>query len=318
MLDFVLGLYLAGLAVKGWLRGFVRELLDLVGLIVGAAVAFRLSGPVGIFLTDRFGVSHEWGRIVAGVVLFLLFGITMTIVAHVLSKVARLPGLSLTNRVLGAVVSAAWGIVLMMVLMMLISVLPFPDSVDEALEDSAVAQAVAGPDSLPRRLVDPLIGDRAMVALAAIERFTGGRRIVPVAGETVEIEPVDGDRLEADPEAADVVVQRGSVDRVAAGADPLARSGALDEMALERALAMYQGGAIERRDDATVLEAIRNQGLPLQAAAEMVALAATERAAHAGIAEAEGSPLVDPAFDRTGVAVVNGPHGVLVVEIYGR
>ena len=32
MIDFLLGLYLAGLAVRGWLRGFVKELLDLIGL----------------------------------------------------------------------------------------------------------------------------------------------------------------------------------------------------------------------------------------------------------------------------------------------
>jgi hypothetical protein len=45
VIDFLLGLYLAGLAVRGWLRGFVKELLDLVGLIVGLVVAFRVSAP---------------------------------------------------------------------------------------------------------------------------------------------------------------------------------------------------------------------------------------------------------------------------------
>ena len=30
MLDFILGLFLAALAVRGWMRGFMREILDLV------------------------------------------------------------------------------------------------------------------------------------------------------------------------------------------------------------------------------------------------------------------------------------------------
>ena len=32
MIDFVLGIYLATLAVRGWLRGLVKELVDLIGL----------------------------------------------------------------------------------------------------------------------------------------------------------------------------------------------------------------------------------------------------------------------------------------------
>jgi uncharacterized membrane protein required for colicin V production len=47
MLDFVLGAALAGLAVRGWIRGFVREILDLVGLVLGIWVAFTLSQPLG-------------------------------------------------------------------------------------------------------------------------------------------------------------------------------------------------------------------------------------------------------------------------------
>ena len=32
MIDFVLGLTLAGLALRGWFRGFAREAMDLVGV----------------------------------------------------------------------------------------------------------------------------------------------------------------------------------------------------------------------------------------------------------------------------------------------
>ncbi len=35
MVDFVLGVYFTGLFVRGWLRGFVKEAMDLIGLIVG-------------------------------------------------------------------------------------------------------------------------------------------------------------------------------------------------------------------------------------------------------------------------------------------
>lgn len=318
MLDFILGIYLAGLAVRGWLRGFVRELMDLVGLVVGAAVAFRLSEPFGGFLTDRFGVSPEWGRIGAGIALFLLFGATLTVLAHFLSKATRLPGLTLANRLLGAGVAAAWGALLVLVAVSVLGVLPVPDSVDEAVDDSTVASTLAAPDGLPRRLVDPLVGDGAIEALAAIERLSGGRRIVPAEGERIDTETVDAERLEIDAGAMAFLSDRVNADRLAAEVDPLTKSDALADLAAERAMVMYANGYVERRRDADVLAATRTTGLRLELAAEMAALASSERAAQAAIADAEDTALADPRFSRFGVAAVEGPLGILVVEVYGR
>lgn len=317
MLDFILGIYLAGLAVRGWLRGFVRELMDLVGLVVGAAVAFRLSKPFGGFLSDRFGVSPEWGRIGAGIALFLLFGAALTVLAHFLSKVTRLPGLTLANRLLGAAVAAAWGALIVLVAVSILGVLPVPDTVDQAVEGSTVARTLAAPDGLPRRLVDPVVGDRAVEALAAIERLTGGRRIVPAEGERIETEPVEDGQLMLDEAATAFVVDRINADRLDAEVEPLAPSEALEELAAERAFAMYAGGYVERRTDDEVLAVTTRTNLRLQASAEMVALASSERAAQAAIAEAEDTALADARFDRVGVAAVDGPLGVLVVEVYG-
>lgn len=318
MLDFILGIYLAGLAVRGWLRGFVRELMDLVGLVVGAAVAFRLSKPFGGFLSDRFGVSPEWGRIGAGIALFLLFGLSLTIVAHFLSKATRLPGLTMANRLLGAGVAAAWGAFLVLVAATILGVLPVPESVDEAVEGSVVASTLAAPDGVPRRLVDPLVGDRALDALAAIERLSGGRRIVPPEGQRIETEPVEEGAAEPDEDATAFVADRVNAHRLAADVEPLARSAALDHLATRRARTMYHGGYVERRLPREVLAATGQTNLRLQMAAEMVALASSERAAQEAIAEADDTALTDARFDRFGVAALDGPLGVLVVEVYGR
>jgi uncharacterized membrane protein required for colicin V production len=318
MLDFILGLYLAGLAVRGWLRGFIRELMDLVALIVGAAVAFRLSGPVGGFMSDRFGASAEAGRIGAGIALFLLFSIGMGILAHFLAKLTRLPGLTLVNRILGSAVAVGWAVVLILVVVSIVDVLPVPASVDRAVSESTVAQAVAGPDALPRRLLEPIVGDNALAALAVIERLTGGRRLVPAEGERIDTEAADPDRVSVDPDAVAFVADRINADRLAAGADPLTWSETLATIARTRAVQMSRRGFIERRLDADVLDATREQGLRLVAAAEMAALASSERAAHAGIAAAPDTALSDPGFDRVGAAVVRGPLGVMVVEVYGR
>ena len=109
MIDFVLGLTLAGLALRGWFRGFAREAMDLVGVVVGLLLAFRLGAPLGDELVDRFGIAPEAGRIIAAVVIFLLVGAASAVGAHFLSKALTLPGLSLGNRILGVGVAVATG-----------------------------------------------------------------------------------------------------------------------------------------------------------------------------------------------------------------
>lgn len=318
MLDFVLGAGLAALAVRGWIRGFVRELLDLVGLVVGAIIAFRLSAPMGGFLSDRFGVSPEWGRIGAGITLFILFGLSLAVLAHYLSKVANLPGLNLANRLLGVGIAMAWGVLLLLVAVTIVDAIHPPGAVERTVDDSAVVQAVAGPDSLPRRLLTPLISDRATAMLAEIERLSGGRRIVPARGETIETEKVEARRIRADTDSVSFVADRLNADRLEAGVDPLTWSDGLAEMARERAEEMYKAGFVARRTDAAVAEDAAERGIFLQAAAEMVALASSDRAAEAGIAEAPDSAINDRRYDRVGIAVVDGPLGVLVVEVLGR
>jgi uncharacterized membrane protein required for colicin V production len=109
VIDFVLGLFLAALLVRGWMRGFVREVLDLVALVFGLWIALKLSGPLGEFVTERFSVSPEAATIGAGIILFLLFGVAMSLAAHFLARVMTLPGLNLINRLGGAAVAALWG-----------------------------------------------------------------------------------------------------------------------------------------------------------------------------------------------------------------
>ena len=109
MIDFLLGLYFAGLFVRGWVRGFTREAMDLVGLILGLALAFRFSGLVGDALAEWLGISPEFGRLAGGVALFLLVGIGASIGSHYLQKVFTLPGLALTHRLHGRRVGPGLG-----------------------------------------------------------------------------------------------------------------------------------------------------------------------------------------------------------------
>lgn len=321
MLDFVLGLVLAGLLVRGWTRGFVREALDLVGLVVGVWVAFRLSGPLGEFLTDRFGVAPEVAGVGAGIVLFVLLGVSMGVAARYLSKVMNLPGLTLVNRVGGAAVALGWGVVIVLVLINLAEVLPLPTGWDQAVEDSTVAQAIAGPDALPQQAFESVGSSQVLASLTAIQSVLGSSRAVPEANEIITIPGARADEIrQVRDEAGEVLVWINEY-RAGQGLGALSSSEVFTNVAETRAAGMYTTGRISRDNPpgGSVLDDLAAAGVRPALAGENIALASSARAGFDGMLE---SPTAIgqfnlPTYDRAGVAVVDGPTGRLVVVVLG-
>jgi membrane protein required for colicin V production len=217
VIDFVLGLALAAMLVRGWMRGMVRELFDLVGLVLGIWIAFRLSVPFGEFLSSSFGLEPEVGRIGGGLVLFLLLGVLLSVAAHYLTKFMNLPGLSLINRAGGAAIAVGWGILLVLVLLSIFTVLPVPDTWRDRVEASSVAQAIAGDDAAPRQAFETLAGDDVMAAVSAIRGLFGSGRAVPVGDEVFEVPASRREELRFARDEAEAVVQQVNERRVGVG-----------------------------------------------------------------------------------------------------
>ncbi len=321
MIDFILGLYLAGLIVRGWLRGFVKELLDLIGLVIGLAVAFRLSVPVGDFLTDQFDVTPEWARIGAGVTLFVLVGTGLSVAANQIAKVMRLPGMNLANRLAGSGFALAWGIALVLVVASVLRAIPMPPVVDETLDNSAVISVLASPDSRTQRIFQDLVGDEVLDTLLALGPLIDNRNLVLDSDDTVEIAPAAPEDLMANPGAADQVFLNVNRARTDVGVAPLAWSDSLAEVAIGHVMDMYLNGFISHVSPTTgtIGDRVRTARIPLTAVGENLALAANPRAVHAGFMESDGhrANILRTNFDRVGVAAVDGPLGLMVVQVFG-
>jgi membrane protein required for colicin V production len=315
MIDFVLGLALAAMLVRGWMRGFVRESLDLVGLVLGVLIAFRLSGPFGAFLTDSFGVSPEAGRIVGGIVLFVLFGVLLSIGAHFLSKMMNLPGLSMVNRVGGAAVAMGWGALIVLIAVSLLAVLPVPESWRDEIEESRVVSLIAGEDALPRQLFEGLAGDNVMAAVSSIRNLFGTARAVPSGDEIFEIPPAPADEVRQDRTGAAEVLARLNEERVGAGVGAVSQVGAITQLAEDHAMGQYETGRVHRLAGCIADLALRSY--TVVRCDNGVALAATARGGLEGILDTEEgrAMAVNPNFDRGGVGVVDGPTGRIVVVI---
>lgn len=317
MIDFVLGIALAAMLVRGWVRGFVRESLDLISLIAGVWIAFRLSAPFGDFLTDSFGVAPELARIGGGIALFVLFGASLSVAAHYLSKVMNLPGLSMVNRVGGAVVAVGWGVLVVLVAVSVVRVLPIPDSWRGELDDSTIVDAVASDDAVPNQVFQTVAGDNVMGAMASIRELFGESRVVPEEGETLQIPPAGSDEIRQDRDAAERVLESLNEYRVGRGLRALQQVSPMTDFAEGAAAGFYVDGTLRRLADCQ--DSLADRSYIVVRCGSGVALASTALGAYDGVLEAEYGPdlLGNPDMDRVGLAVVDGPTGQLLVLLLG-
>ncbi len=320
MIDFVLGLSFASLALRGWVRGFARELMDLVGLILGLALAFRLSEPAGAVVESWTNASPEMSRFIGGFAIFLVVGVLASLGARLLHRFLSIPGLALSNRLLGAALALAWGVFLGVLVLSLAKVLPLPAQLAEPLSESKVAAFLIDPDGVPERVFQTVAGDRVLTSLLNLEDLVGGKQVILEEGETLEIPAADPADLSPDPASAKEIFELVNRSRVEADLDPLSWSDALAEVAQSYARQMYLGGFFSHTspDGEQVQDRVQSAGITYRVVGENLALAATPRTVHEGLMSSPGhrANILRPGFTRVGIGVIEGPLGLMVVEVF--
>ncbi|HSQ38419.1 MAG TPA: CvpA family protein [Acidimicrobiia bacterium] len=320
MIDALLVALLIFLAVRGWFRGLVREAMDLVGLILGIVLAFRLGSTVGALIEAMSGISADAARLVGGLIVLVVTGIAAALVARVVEPRVRWPGLNLIDRAGGASLGLASGAFAAVVLLSLAVILPIPEAVSRQLDSSALTRFLTDPAAAPQAVFRRLSGDRVVEALLNLNRLVGERRVIVEGEESVALAPADPGDVEQDAAAATEIFDLLNRARLDTGADPLAWSPALAVVAQGHAVEMYLEGYFSHNSPATgtVADRLEGAGITYSVAGENLALAATPTDVHNGLMGSPGhrENILRPEFRRVGVAVVAGPLGLMTVQVF--
>ncbi|MGI9648969.1 MAG: CvpA family protein [Acidimicrobiia bacterium] len=321
MLDFLLGSFFVFLFIRGWARGFVKEAMDLLGVLVGLAVAFRLSPAAGAVVSGTIGSSPTVSRIIGGLLLFTLVGGAAAVVAHYLHRVARLPGLALGNRLTGAGLALAWGAFVATLALSVVSLFRLPPVVAEQLDESAVAATLTDPAGMPQSVFAQVSGDRVIGVLLSLDDLIGSRRAIVEGDDRVDFEAADPDSLSPDPGAALDLLESLNEEREEEGLEPLVYDDALSAVAAAHAGEMYTEGYFSHDSPATgtVSDRLDRSGVTVRRAGENLALAVDSSEAHEGLVASPShhANIVDPGFTSVGLAAVKGPLGLMVVQVFG-
>lgn len=320
MLDVVLIVAFALLMLRGWYRGFVREIMDLVGLLAGTVAAFRFGPAVGGVIQAMSGISSDAARLVGGFIVFFGVGIGAAVLTRLIERKARLPGLNLVNRAGGAGLALGWGVFLATIVLTLAVVLPMPAAVVSALEDSSVAGALTDPNGVPQQAFNRLAGDRIVEALMNLQDVVGERRVVLENAEVLELPPATEAEIEMRAPEAAAIFESLNRARVDAGLDPLAWSPALAEVGAQHAREMYLNGYFAHLSPLTgsVGDRLGAEGIRYRFAGENLALAASAEEVHDGLMGSPGhrANIESPEFNRVGIGVIRGPLGLMTVQVF--
>lgn len=321
MLDFLLGSFFVFLFIRGWARGFVKEAMDLLGVLVGLAVAFRLSPAAGAVVSGTIGSSPTVSMVIGGLLLFTLVGGAAAIVAHYLHRVARLPGLALGNRLTGAGLALAWGAFVATLVLSVVSLFRLPPAVAGQLDESAVAATLTDPAGMPQSLFAQVSGDRVLGVLLSLDDLIGSRRAIVEGDDRVDFEAADPDALNPDPGAVLDLFDQLNEERENAGLEPLVWSDPLSGVAGAHAAEMYTEGYFSHDSPATgmVSDRLEQSGVAVRRAGENLALAVDSSEAHEGLVASPShqATMLDPGYASVGVAALKGPLGLMVVQVFG-
>ena len=103
VIDILFALTLLLAVFKGWSKGLIVGAFSLLGLILGAAAALKLSGQFALYMNREIGHPSPLWPVVAFVVIFLVVALVVRLVATMLEKALQLAMMGWINRVGGII-----------------------------------------------------------------------------------------------------------------------------------------------------------------------------------------------------------------------
>jgi membrane protein required for colicin V production len=138
-LDFIFGLILVILLLRGLYNGFIREIASIVGLIIGLFLASRLYKSV-VPLAERFIEDEAYAQIVSYVVVLVGTFLVVLIVLAILRNIFHMTLLGGLDRFAGGVMGLVKGGLLCAIILMIMTAFLPADS--ESLTKSRIAPQI--------------------------------------------------------------------------------------------------------------------------------------------------------------------------------
>lgn len=310
--DVLLALLILLSVVRGWQRGFLRGLLELVGWLGSLALALRFYQPLAQWLGPRTGWAEVWDAPAAFMLVVIGAGMLINLLgATLISRVPERVRRGQSNRLLGVVPGFVNGLISAVILAALLLALPLPAAVRGAVRDSGAANTLATQAKRFESLLVPVFDD-------AIAQTLNTLTVKPESDERVKL-PYTVDTAPPVPELEAQMLQLVNQERERVGLSPLAPDPELTEVARQHSADMFARGyfAHVTPEGKTPYDRITAADIGFRTAGENLALAPTLALAHSGLMNSPGhrANILHQDFGRVGIGILDGGlRGLMVTQ----
>jgi membrane protein required for colicin V production len=140
LVDIIVWAVLIAFMVKGFLRGLVREVCSLVGLLVGGWAAFHYYPWLAEAMKTVIRLPHALSLAFSFVLIFFSFGILSYLVGHFITGLMKLMLLGWLNRAGGIMLGFLEGGFILALLLYLASISSFPPTLKTVVVNSRSAR----------------------------------------------------------------------------------------------------------------------------------------------------------------------------------
>ncbi len=131
-------LVLAGLIV-GYKRGFVRQVIELGGLIAAFSLALIFAGTVAGYLGEKVSLPYTPALMIGFIAVFAAAMLAVRILAAGLQKIIQMTLLNWVDRLTGALLGLIMGMVVASLLIAFITAAPIPGRLREGFDRSNIS-----------------------------------------------------------------------------------------------------------------------------------------------------------------------------------
>jgi membrane protein required for colicin V production len=117
LLDFIILIPIVWLCIRGFQKGLILELASLIGIILGIIAAYYFAGYAQDFIKDHFSFKEHTSRIIAYIAIFLIVMLVVYLIGKMVEGVIDVIALGWLNKLLGALIGLAKGIVVVCVML---------------------------------------------------------------------------------------------------------------------------------------------------------------------------------------------------------
>lgn len=301
---------------EGWIRGSLTLIANLFSFIGSLWLAIRYQHVVGTFLGEKFGITPAWTSVVgyAGVALIA----QLVIEEVLLFGINRLPGklhASKINQVLGALLSAVNGCILITFFLLLILALPLRGTIKQDINASFIGSTLV-------RIAQRYAGDITASISQAAKKAVTFLTVEPGSKQQIPLDiPTRGIVYTTDSTAESGMVDLVNKERVQKGLAPLTLDPSISTVARGKSRDMFERRYFSHYDPDGKNAADRMDAAKISytVVGENLAYAPDLTSAHEGLMNSPGhrANILEPRFGRIGIGVIDGGiYGKMFTQIF--